>query len=202
MLRVELAGDSSKIALEDLSSSTFAGASYSESVSNASMPSLITNSDQGALASYAISSSSLSEVNGVQTSSYSNVAFHLATTSGASMTSKVQMAGVPGQQHAAQPVLQHQDGNFIGTVSTSAGSSMIAFTPSGNTLFTVPNDTAQIATAGGGVIGTSGTTYDQNGNANGHLSQLPTYSWTHNAYQLDSIESFNALLIDQGITKC
>ncbi len=49
---------------------------------------------------------------------------------------------------------------------------MIAFTSFGSTLWTVPNDTPQIATADGGVIGASGTTYDQNGKANGQVASL------------------------------
>jgi hypothetical protein len=128
-------------------------------------------------------------------------------------------------QARVQPALQRQDGNFIGTISTLLGTSMIAFTASGNTvytgsviyrldgmtgipstwtytsasgnslttpvvgnfmiaftqsdgtLFTVPNDTPQIVTLGGGVIGTSGTTYDQNGNVTGLIANMPTQSW-------------------------
>ncbi|MGA8440662.1 MAG: hypothetical protein WB714_20725 [Candidatus Sulfotelmatobacter sp.] len=87
------------------------------------------------------------------------------------------MMNLPGQQAPVQPVLQRQDGNFIGTVSTSAGSSMIGFTLSGSSLFNVLNDTPQIATSDNGVIGASGTTYDQGGNATGQLGTLPTYSW-------------------------
>jgi hypothetical protein len=48
---------------------------------------------------------------------------------------------------------------------------MIAFTP-GSTLWTVPNDTPQIATSDGGVIGASGITYDQNGNSKGQTVVL------------------------------
>jgi hypothetical protein len=139
-------------------------------------------------------------------------------------------------QARVQPALQRQDGNFIGTISTLLGTSMIAFTASGNTvytgsaiyrldgmtgipstwtytsasgnslttpvvgnfmiaftqsggtLFTVPNDTPQIVTLGGGVIGTSGTTYDQNGNVTGLIANMPTQSWLGLAYQLGSIE--------------
>ena len=57
-----------------------------------------------------------------------------------------------------QPVLQRQDGSFIGTVSTSAGSAMIGFTPSGTSLFDVPNDTPQIATSDNEMIGASSAT--------------------------------------------
>jgi hypothetical protein len=39
-------------------------------------------------------------------------------------------------QARVQPALQRQDGNFIGTISTLLGTSMIAFTASGNTVYT------------------------------------------------------------------
>jgi hypothetical protein len=76
-----------------------------------------------------------------------------------------------------QPVLQRADGSYIGTVSTSTANPMIAFTSSGNTLWMAPNDSPQIATAGGGVIGASGTTYDQNGNVTGQIVNMRTRSW-------------------------
>jgi hypothetical protein len=60
---------------------------------------------------------------------------------------------------------------------------MVAFDASGNTRWIVPNETPQIATADGGVIGQSGMTYDQNGNATGMMS-LATPSWAAEAYSL------------------
>ena len=45
----------------------------------------------------------------------------------------------------------------------------------------MPNETPQIATADGGVIGQSGITYDQSGNATGQVG-LFTQSWTMNEY--------------------
>jgi hypothetical protein len=65
---------------------------------------------------------------------------------------------------------------------------MVAFDASGNVRWVVPNDQPQIATADGGVIGQSGTTYDQNGNATGQLGALPTYAWGSSAYQLGSVD--------------
>jgi hypothetical protein len=180
LLRVGPAGDSSELVLEDLTGTTFAGSSGS--VSNASMPSLITNSDQGILASYAISSSN--ETNGAPTSN--NLSFNLATASGTSLTSKVQMAGVPSQQGPITPVLQAQDDSFVGTVSTQSGSSMIAFDQSGNTKWMQPGYTPQIATSDGGVIAPSqsgqAVTFDQNGNVTGQIANMPTQSWFGNAY--------------------
>ena len=110
--------------------------------------------------------------------------FGMALTNGASSTVAIG-AIAPGQQEAVTPVLQAQDGSFVGTVGTANGSfvqSMIAFDSSGNVRWTVPNESPQYATADGGVIGQSGITYDQNGNATG---QGPPYtqSWTYNKYQ-------------------
>ena len=184
LLRVGLAGDSSEVTLEDLSSSVVGGASgFFVSDSNASMPSLITNSDQGVLASYAITSSASTETTGNTMSSSNSKSFFLATTSGPGVTSKVKMSGAPGQQDAVQPVLQRQDGNFIGTVSTTAANSMIAFTSSGSTLFTVANDAPLMVTLGGGLVGTSGSTYDQNGDTNGRVTAGLTQSWAGYTYQ-------------------
>ena len=122
-------------------------------------------------------------------------AFYLATTSGAGVASNVQVTIAPGQTVPVQPVLQQADGSYIGTVQTQTGNPMIAFTASGNTLWMGPNDTPQIATSGGGVIGASGTTYDQNGNVTGQTSNMPTQSWTGNSYQLGSVDQVAATLL-------
>jgi hypothetical protein len=58
---------------------------------------------------------------------------------------------------------------------------MVSFDAAGNVRWIVPNDCPQIATADGGVIGQSGITYDQYGNATGMIS-LGTQSWTGNMY--------------------
>ncbi len=83
------------------------------------------------------------------------------------------------------PVLQAQDGTYYGYDDNN---DMIHFDQLGNTLWAVPNDSPQIATADGGVIGSSGITYDSNGNATGQIANLPTYSWK-GAYQLGSIDA-------------
>jgi hypothetical protein len=98
---------------------------------------------------------------------------------------------VPGENSAITPVLQAQDGSFVGTFvdfNTSL-TSMIAFDASGNLLWSVPNEQPQIATADGGVIGQSGITYDQNGSATGQ-GPLYTQSWTGNMYRVGSIDRF------------
>ena len=74
------------------------------------------------------------------------------------------------------PQLQAQDGSFVGWFEDDIGAGhfdMVAFDASGNVRWVVPNEFPQIATVDGGVIGTSGITYDTNGNATG---QSPTSS--------------------------
>ena len=61
--------------------------------------------------------------------------------------------------------------------------SMVAFTLSGQLLWSVPNDTPQIATADGGVLGASGTTYDQNGNVTGQIGNVPIKGWFGDSYR-------------------
>jgi hypothetical protein len=102
---------------------------------------------------------------------------------------------IPGQASPIKPVLQAQDGTFIGTVGigpspgTVTQTNMIGFGGSGNVKWSVPNDYPQIATADGGVIGGSGITYDANGNANGQLGNMPAQSWIGKGYQVGSVES-------------
>jgi hypothetical protein len=60
---------------------------------------------------------------------------------------------------------------------------MTGFTTSGAPLFSVLNDTPQIATADNGVIGASGTTYDPNGNTNGQVQNTGVLtSWSSQPY--------------------
>ena len=80
-------------------------------------------------------------------------------------------------------ILPAQDGTFYGTDNTY--SNLIHFDQSGNTIWSVPGDYPQIATTDGGVIGSSGITYDSNGNATGQIANMPTQSWLGYAYQND-----------------
>ena len=77
---------------------------------------------------------------------------------------------------------------WVGT-SVSYQTNMVAFDQAGNVRWMVPNEYPLIATADGGVIGQSGISYDQNGNAIGQISSpLPTYSWGGNSYQIASTD--------------
>ena len=91
------------------------------------------------------------------------------------------------------PVLQAQDGSFIGTVDVNGQNSLIAFDQAGNLRWSVPGNWGpQIATADGGSIATddSGTaiTFDQNGNATGQMAALLTQSWTGQVYHDGMLE--------------
>jgi hypothetical protein len=91
------------------------------------------------------------------------------------------------------PVLQAQDGSFVGTVTDSQYNNyMIAFDAGGNLRWTVANDTPQIATSDGGVIGASGITYDAGGNATGQSDNSITESWTVNEYKIGSVDKWVA----------
>jgi hypothetical protein len=113
---------------------------------------MITNADQGILLTW------------VDVESVESIATHMAVTTGISV-SLVGAPGVPGQLMGLQPALQAQDGSFVGTayVGEEWSPYMVDFDAGGNTHWIVPNDYPQIATADGGVIGQSGTTYDATG---------------------------------------
>jgi hypothetical protein len=140
--------------------------------------SVITNGDNGVLFAW-------------ENSTYENgcCEAHLATVSG----SGASLTGAPTGVHNIVPVLQAQDGSFVGTAWDDTWTSyMIAFDGAGNLRWSVPNYTPQIATADGGVIATadedgSATTFDQDGNPTEQIGYLPIYSWTSNAYQIGSV---------------
>ena len=109
--------------------------------------------------------------------------YGIAVTSGTGVS--VLDAPLAGQ---AEPVLQAQDGSFVG----SYGFDMVSFDQSGNVRWMVPNYSPLMATADGGVIATtdyvSATVFDQNGNATGQIPNMPIYSWK-GAYQTGSVDS-------------
>jgi hypothetical protein len=150
---------------------------------------MITNADQGVLISWeapVFSPSSLS----------TTWDRNMAITTGTSF-SIINGSVVPGQQSDLVPVLQAQDGSFVGIARPSGWApSMVSFDQTGNVRWVVPNDQPQIATADGGVIGQSGITYDANGNATGMIANLPTYSWLGYAYQDGPIDFILTLPID------
>ena len=113
--------------------------------------------------------------------------YGFATTVGTSVSASI----VPA---AAYPVLQAQDGTFYGTDDNG---NMVRMTGSGYTMWSVPNDSPQIATADGGVIGSSGTTYDSQGRITGLLESPPALEWTGNpnTYSVGSARTLIASLV-------
>jgi hypothetical protein len=152
--------------------------------------SIITNADTGVLLTWED-----------EETGNTSMTSHMALTSGSSVsvTAPPQIA----QAQAISPVLQAQDGSFIGIVGVqqadySTQQQMVAFDASGNIHWVVPgNWQPQIATADGGVIATqldsnwnpiATVTFDQNGNATGQMASLAVESWRGNMYQLGSID--------------
>ena len=135
LLRVGSSGDLYSIPLGDYESS-YSETTQTASSVNVSSVNLITNADQGVLASWEVDTSV------GYSSNTTTSAFNLATTSGTSVS--ISPVNVPGQVAPVQAVLQRADGSYVGTVSTSVGNPMIAFTSSGGTLWMGPNDTPQM----------------------------------------------------------
>jgi len=158
LLRVGSDGSSSKIDVHDWQSADIPGPFAFE----AEFLPPITNADQGVVLSW-LNVTSEGVFNG------------LATTSGGRLVSLVSTPTL------IQPILQAQDGTFYGTNSNG----MIKFDQSGKIYWSVPNDSPKIATADGGVIGSSGITYDSQGRATGQVS-MPILSWTGHGYQYGS----------------
>ncbi len=156
---------------------------------------LITNADTGVVLSFEVEPVANPEYRvghaAPRDSSVPPPVYSLAITTGTSV-SIVSGPQIPNQNGPIVPVLQDQDGSFVGTVGVGDPNNptnyMVAFDTSGNVRWTVSNDRPQIATADGGVIGQSGITYDQSGNAIGQSANLPVQSMTGNDYQLGSVE--------------
>ena len=148
---------------------------------------MITNADQGILLTWG-----LREINAPSVQLMATITGGVATVVGA--------PPVPGGGQV-YPVLQAQDGSFIGNFwdVNTGNSAMVAFNATGTVRWTVPNETPQIATADGGVIGQSGITYDQYGNATG-MGALPIQSWTGNAYQVGSVDQVTSALVDVALS--
>ena len=83
-----------------------------------------------------------------------------AVTSGTGLTVVSTAPIVAGQQGALEPMLQLEDGSFVGRVFSSVGNEwqhMVAFDAAGGLRWRVPGETPIVATLGGGLIAASGT---------------------------------------------
>ena len=200
IMRVGTDGSALEIKVADWAVDSTNGASTGSAPAGPVLGNLITNADQGVLYSWGGCSGQYPN-NGSCTPQFQLKTISEDGNASTVMTSmgNGNLAVGGGSVNPIQPVLQRADGSYIGTVATSTGSSMVAFTASGQQLWTQPNYAPQIATSGGGVIATSlatnqVTTFDTNGSQTGQLASLPTQSWK-GSYQLGSVESFSALLL-------
>jgi hypothetical protein len=157
---------------------------------------MITNADQGTLLSWeadtpAYCASATSNTQGVPPTCTAQVAaastFAVATTSGASASTPLAV-NIPGQATPLYPALQTQDGSYVGYVGIGPSPgvatqyNMVAFNGSGSTIWSVSNDFPQLTTSDGGVIGSSGITYDNQGSATGQVGNMPIQSWAGSEY--------------------
>jgi regulation of enolase protein 1 (concanavalin A-like superfamily) len=156
---------------------------------------LITNADQGVLVSWSAETPAYCAYyapgNPAGCVAATNQDMLTLITNGSAAPSVAQ--NLPGQISPVQPVLQAQDGSFIGVVSVGSTSLMVDFDSSFNVKWSVPgNYGPTIATADGSVIAQSGntgpaTTFDASGHVTGQMATLPTQSWLGNEYQVGSI---------------
>ena len=203
LLRMGSDGSSSEVGVGDWTSDStnvpipggFA-TSTTGAVPTIQMGSLMTNADTGTVVTWqqdfpAYCAYDASPLTGpVQSGCVNSTSsYQLATTAGDSVSSNV-ATSMPGQQQPLQPVLQRQDGTFVGLLN---GNNMIAFDASGNLLWSVPNDFPAIATGDNGVIAYSNdsgqaNTFDQTGNISGQSAALNAGwpSWTDNTYGVGS----------------
>ncbi len=160
----------------------YSSGNYNISVTTGEVPFLfqmITNADQGVAFGWAASTVCPVASNSTCVST---------STSGFGTTVGTSVAYSGSTSAPVLPVLEAQDGSYYGT---DGAGDMIRFTRYGNTIWSVSNDSPQIATADGGVIGASGITYDSQGNATGQIISA-IQSWTGGesgtAYQYGSVD--------------
>jgi hypothetical protein len=155
--------------------------------------SLITNADQGVLYSWG---ACIANPNTGQCTPQYNLTTIAQDGTPTTVPTNLGATNSPISPYAlspVQPALQRADNSYIGTLLIPGVSqSMIAFTASGQQLWSQSNYTPQIATSGGGVIAQSqsaqAVTFDTNGNQTGQMASLPTQSWAGNSYQMGSVD--------------
>jgi uncharacterized protein YjdB len=194
VLRVGSDGDSRKIDIKDWDSKymvQYPGSGPNLITQVGQIPSVtaatpITNADQGSVLTWQLNFPAYC-ASGVMNGAC-NTAVSAASTFGFAATVGTTVAYEGSTAGPIYPVLQAQDRSFFGT---DGGFDIIRFDQSGNTIWSVPNDSPEIATADGGVIGASGITYDSQGRANGQIA-TPIQSWTAGesgiAYQYGSVD--------------
>jgi hypothetical protein len=139
---------------------------------------VITNADQGVLVSWQVQTGAT----GAGGNTVNSTTNYVTIVNGTSVVSQVTNSSV------VAPELQAQDGSYYGANSLTNPGVIYHLDSSGNLQWSVPNDSPQIATADGGVIGASGASYDIAGNATGQTASQPAQSWTGNAYQMSPVK--------------
>jgi hypothetical protein len=123
-----------------------------------------------------------------------DIGSYIITTTGTSV-SIANAQRLPSQAFY-EPVLQMQDGSFVGTATDADGNlSMVAFDATGAIRWSVPGEMPKIATADGGVIAESGVAFGPGGVASKVMQILPTFSWLGNAYQIGSVDQISIPLL-------
>ena len=108
-----------------------------------------------------------------------------------------------GQGSAVEPVLQAQDGSFVGTVWAGEDGDtryMVAFDAAGSVRWSVAGSyQPQIATVDGVTIAISDSgaavMFDANGTAIGQVADLPTQSWLGHTYRVGSTDMVATALV-------
>lgn len=185
LLRMDTSGNASSIPLGNWNVAGNCGLQSGATVATPINVTVITNADQGTVLTWQVMSSFNN--NGAQ--GPTTTTNYIASTSG---TSVVSQGTTPT---LLTPVVQAQDGTFYGTDSNG---NMDNFDQSGNIKWGVPGDFPQIATADGGVIGASGTTYDSSGNATGQLTNMAIQSWPGYAYTDGPVDQINSPIITEA----
>ena len=114
----------------------------------------------------------------------------MALTNGASVS--VQSAPeAPGNTGMVKPVLQAQDGSFVGVTEhwDTGSNDMVAFDLNANVRWIVPNEVPKMATEDGDVITETGVVYDQHGAVKGEVDGSLIQSWTALQYRVGSTDS-------------
>ena len=153
---------------------------------------VITNRDTGTLLSWEVWFSGDGQGYGVH--------YGTAVTSGTALSVVSTSPVISGQSGPPELMLQLQDGSFAGKVTMDDFSSrMVGVSNSGSLLWSVPDETPLLATADGGLVSESGTTYDQYGAPTGQIAPVIT-SWRGNAYRIGSVEQLVASSINLGLS--
>ncbi|MGA8430401.1 MAG: choice-of-anchor D domain-containing protein, partial [Candidatus Sulfotelmatobacter sp.] len=211
MLRVGTDGSSSKISLRDWSTTSVPGFSYNSGVGPLvgvadgvdrginDLGKVITNADQG-IGLLWWEADSAAETQRLT----------MVSSAGIISDSVLNAPALPAGSPTVTPVLQSEDGSYVGTFLSSVQQGIltctqinsIAYDQSANVRWMAQSYTPAMAIAGGSVILNHisptqcptppvvgpAVTFDKNGNQIGQIANMPTQSWRGNSYQVGSVD--------------